>query len=257
MAGSLALTLFLAVASDARIVSLVPSGTELLFALGAGNSVVAVSRFDDYPPEVRALPQLGGLGEVGVESILAHHPTAVLSSRSAAFEALHQRLATHGVQVVELSGESFEDLLEDVARVAELVHAKRAGTALASKLSGALQHWKALNPCAGRRVVVRIATSPGVVAAESSYIGYLVEQLGCQIEPAQSTSAFPSLSPEGLLSLEPELIIDLSATRGDRSWKGIAVLPSQAQALMRPGPRVVNGLEVLAKELRDRKKGTR
>src|SRR4051812_13309648 len=86
-----------------RIVSLAPSVTELLFALGAGDSVVGVTRYDDFPPEVARLPRVDGFVDPDAEAVLALHPDLVVAVRTGGGRGRLDALARLGASVVTLS----------------------------------------------------------------------------------------------------------------------------------------------------------
>src|SRR5258707_11591621 len=83
--------------SNPRIVSLSPNTTETVFALGAGDRVVGRSRFCDYPPEVLAIPSVGGYVDPSLEAILALAPTLVVGARGPGGPALAEKLAAIGI----------------------------------------------------------------------------------------------------------------------------------------------------------------
>ncbi len=103
-----------------RIISLIPSNTELLFAVGAGNSVVGVTTFCDYPPEAREIEKIGGVTSMSLEKIVDLEPDLVLVSKSNNKELVYSLMALD-VTVFVLDPQSVEEVLEAIATVGKLV----------------------------------------------------------------------------------------------------------------------------------------
>ncbi len=103
-----------------RIISFIPSNTELLFAVGAGNSVVGVTTYCDYPPEARKIEKIGGVTSMSLEKIVALEPDLVLVSKSNNKELVYSLMALD-VTVFVLDPQSVEEVLEAITTVGKLV----------------------------------------------------------------------------------------------------------------------------------------
>ncbi len=112
-----------------RIVSLIPSNTELVFAVGAGSSVVGVTNYCDFPPEARAIEKIGDLTAMSLEKIVALDPDLVLASKGNSKELVYS-LKALGVPVFVLDPQTIEEILDDVGTVGALVGREEAAREL-------------------------------------------------------------------------------------------------------------------------------
>ena len=112
-----------------RIVSLIPSNTELVFAVGAGSSVVGVTNYCDFPPEARAIEKIGDLTAMSLEKIVALDPDLVLASKGNSKELVYS-LKALGVPVFILDPQTIEEILDDVGTVGALVGREEAAREL-------------------------------------------------------------------------------------------------------------------------------
>lgn len=242
-----------------RIVSLAPSATELVYALGAGARVVGVTRYDDDPPEVKSLPKVGGFLDPNVEAVLALRPDLVLAAPNRENRERIERIAELGVPVLVIPGNALQDLWWATRALAPLLGppAEAAGEALLSRLEDELVRVRDRpRPGPRRRVAFAYGQEPLVLAGPGS----LAHQL---LELAQATNvvriqrAYPVYSVEQLVVDAPELIIDASSAHGHRAefWTRFRMLDAVRQnrvitltgtSLMRVGPRIGEALRALA-----------
>ncbi|HET6346270.1 MAG TPA: helical backbone metal receptor, partial [Myxococcota bacterium] len=117
-----------------RIVSLAPSVTELLFALGAGDSVVGVTRYDDFPPEVNRLPKVGGFIDSDAEAVLALRPDLVVAVRTSGGRGRLDTLTRLGAQVVTVSDGSLDDLWQTLRTLGQRLGRVDAAVALRRRI---------------------------------------------------------------------------------------------------------------------------
>jgi len=240
-----------------RIVSLVPSLTEGVCALGDCARLVGVDRYSDWPPAVKALPQLGGLDDPQIERIVALHPDLVLASRSA---RAVERLEDLGLTVVALEANS----LDDTRRVLQVLSAALArpgdGEALWQRIDAQIVGAAARVPPAwrGRRVYFEIASTP-YAAGEGSFIGQTLARLGlANIVPA-ALGPFPQVNPEFIVRAQPDLVMSDAGAAAEMTrrpgWQTLLALQQRRQCgfaapvfdvLVRPGPRLGEAAERLA-----------
>jgi iron complex transport system substrate-binding protein len=253
-----------------RIVSLAPSVTETLFALGVGDRVVGVTRYCDYPPEAMDRPVIGGYLDLNYEAIVALGPDLVVGIRDSA-EALDRlrglRLATLEVDQHDVSGilDSITTIGEACAvpnRADELADDVRSRIADVTRRTAGLRRPRAL-------VVVDRATGTGSVttvwaAGPSTFYHELLELAGGSNAIENGFVVYPEVSVEGLLSIDPDVILEVTAeleTRGlDREtlrmdWDGLSTLRAvrsgkmyvlDQEYMVIPGPRVAQIIERFA-----------
>ncbi|HIG18941.1 MAG TPA: hypothetical protein EYQ31_17475, partial [Candidatus Handelsmanbacteria bacterium] len=140
-------------AAPQRIVSLAPSNTELLFAMGLGDRVVGVTKYCNYPPAAEAIEQVAGFSDLSVEKIAAVRPDLVVASRGNDAEGL-ETVRQMGVPVFALANNSIADVIESVRRLGQLTGRQQAGERLATSLQARID-----------TVTTRVA--PRLLAAQS------------------------------------------------------------------------------------------
>jgi iron complex transport system substrate-binding protein len=248
--------------SPQRIVSLLPSLTETVFALGQGQRIVGVDRYSNYPESVTKLPQVGGGMDPNIEAIVALHPDVVLaavSSRSAT------RLVALGIPVFALEPKTHADVQRVVGKIGQLLEvpdAQRLWREIDAGVSAAAQ---SLPPqVRGTRVYFEVNRGP-YGAGEASFIGEILTRLGVKnILPAK-LGPFPKINPELVVRENPDLIMvgqaNLEGLEQRPGWSSIrairehhvCVFPSdQSNVLVRPGPRMAEAARIMAKCLADK-----
>ncbi len=246
-----------------RIVSLAPSNTETLFALGLSERVVGVDQSSDYPAAARAKPRIGTFSQPTIEQVAAQSPDLILAAnihvRSAvpALEAL-------GLTVVVLNPADLPAVLDAITLVGDLTDSQLAAQQLRDGLETriAAVNAKVAGTPARPRTYVEI-TAKFAAAGPTSYIGDLIVRAGGTNIVDDRATQYPILGVETIIARDPEVIVltDASAevtvaSVGARpGWSGIGavkngrVVAIDPNLLNRAGPRVVDGLEALAAAL--------
>jgi iron complex transport system substrate-binding protein len=240
-----------------RIVALLPSLTETVWALGGGARLVGVDRYTNWPPELAALPRLGGLDDALIEAIVALKPDVVLASTAA---RSIDRLEALGLRVLRLKPETQADIRRNFAVLAGLLGRPGADGAAWAGIEREIDAAAARVPPAwrGRRVYFEVDGGP-YAAGTSSFIGETLARLGLGNVVPPELGPFPKLNPEYLLRARPDLLI--GAQRGLHNVAtrpGWATLPAlqaqrlctfaapQYEILIRPGPRLGEAARLLA-----------
>jgi iron complex transport system substrate-binding protein len=253
-----------------RVVSLAPSNTEILFFVGAGGQVVGRDAFSDYPAEAAPIPDIGGgFGEYNVETIVSLKPDLVLASQLSPAEQV-QALEDLGLTVYYLSNPpDLEGMFENLRLVAMLT-GRTAG--LEEKIQGLEARIQAVDEKLvdiPRRVNVFYeldATDPNApwTPGKDTFVSNLIARAGGSNLGDQLPGEWVQLSIEKLVEQDPDLIL-----LGDAIWGGVTpesvaarsgwgelravqegkVFPFDDNLASRPGPRMVDGLETLAKLL--------
>ena len=246
-----------------RVVSLAPSHTELLFALGAGPSVVGVTRFCDRPPEARLRTVLGDARSVNLETLAALRPDLVVLNAEGVESALGP--VRGRVRVMAVPTDTLAQLLDAVTILGRATGREARGRELRAAMEESLAAARARN--AGRpktRVLLVVQQEPYFVAGGGSYVHSLLEVLGCENAAADLAAPWPTLSAEAIFARAPDVVLDaaLGATgRGAsdaevRRWweerfprlpavRGGRVHALRDEAVLRPGPDLAGALRAL------------
>jgi len=240
-----------------RIVSLLPSLTESVCALGACPRLVGVDRWSNWPAEVNRLPRLGGLDDALIEAIVRLKPDVVLAANSA--RAI-DRLEALGQPVLRLKSESHADVKRTLNLLAGLLGTPAQGPLAWAAIERELAAAAARVPAAlrGQRVYFEVGGGP-YAAGTSSFIGETLTRLGlANIVPA-ALGPFPKLNPEFVLRAQPDIIMgaarEAQAMGGRSGWSALVALQQRKrcdfatdayESLIRPGPRLGQAAGVLA-----------
>ena len=257
-----------------RIVSLAPSNTEILHAVGAGRQVIGRTTFDNYPPEARSHTSIGGMTPktINLEAVTALRPDLVLAT-SGVQEPVIAPLERLGLTVVALDATDFAGVARNIRTVGRLTGHATEAEQLAT---GFLDRVAAV----GRRVAARRSPRPRVLyllredplmtAGPGTFIGQMIEAAGGNNVFGDVTTRFPRPSEEEILARAPEVILCThgAMTAGDQNdearhqailgrkgWDQISAVREnritfiQEDLVNRPGPRLVEGLEAVAEVL--------
>lgn len=245
-----------------RIVSLAPSVTEILFAIGAGDRVVAVSTTCDRPAEVAGRPRVGTWVAPNEEAIIALSPDLVIAVPSPGNRDAVLRLRELGLRVEVVRDATLADAWDAMLRIGEWTGREPQARALVERLGRELDEVRA--SVAGRRarrVLLVVGHEPLVVAGSGLFVDELVRLAGGDNVAASTGRPWPRLSIESVVGLSPEVIVDaaMGSEAGDAlpswwaRWESIAAVRERrvrtpsSDALLRPGPR----LGEAAREMRD------
>jgi iron complex transport system substrate-binding protein len=238
-----------------RIVTLLPSLTETVCALGACGRLVAVDDFSNWPAQVARLPHLGGMDDARIESIVALKPDLVLLSSTA--RAL-PRLETLGVPVLGLDVKTLADVERVLGKVGQALSLDAAPVwrGIRSGIGAAA----ASVPREARGTTVYVEVGGGYAASASSHVGEVLAQLGAANIVPGELGTVPLLNPEFVVRADPQLIIvpasNLDELRRRPGWSRIravregrlCVLTAQeGDVVMRPGPRLADAAGILAR----------
>lgn len=252
-----------------RVISLAPSNTEILFAIGAGSQIVGREEFSNYPAEAADIASVGGsMGKYNIEEITRLQPDLVLASPLTPAEALQSiREVTPNVYVVP-NPKELDDMYENLLAVGKLTGRQLEAELLVENLR--LRSAAVLEKVAGVSAKPKVfyeldATDPAKpwTAGQGSFIDLLITMAGGQ-NIAGSLPEYTQLSQEELIIQNPDVILLGDALYGGITAESVAarpgwgtvaavtngrVLPFNDDLVSRPGPRMVDGLEEIAKIL--------
>ncbi len=245
-----------------RIISLAPSVTEILFAIGAGDSLVAVTDYSYYPPEAKLLPSVGSYADPGLENILSYQPDLVIATRSMNSPNLIHQLEKLGIAVYVLNATSVSETLTSIAILGRLSGHEQQAEALKQDIDNRIafiqQTTSQQEPVS---VLAAIVLQPLMVAGPDTFVNSIIEIAGGRNVVAKGPSRYPTWNFEALLTANPDYIL-LSPHPGQPNigdffapWKQLTAVAKEqiieinADWLYRPGPRMILGIEALAETL--------
>jgi len=253
-----------ALAAPQRIISLAPSVTETLFALGAGDRLVGVSSYCDYPAAAKAIDEVGTFLQPNVERIIAKRPDLVIAVPSPGNRAPVERLQALGVEVLVVNPERIDTILAAIGAIAAAVGTPEAGAALVAKIEAELAAVEArLKGVTPVRTLLLVGRSPFVAAGPGTYQDELITRAGGVNVAADTGQSWPNLSLELIVAEAPQVIIDASMGSEELAggaavrsfWDTFPTIPAvrdqrihgyRAYELLRPGPRVAETLATVA-----------
>ena len=258
--------------SARRLVSLAPSLTEIVYALGAGNRVVGVTRYCDYPPETARIKKIGGFADPHLESIVALRPTMVLALQDQL--ASVRGLSQLAIPLLTVKQGTVEEIYASIAQIGQGIGREAEATALVASMKRQVgQISSAVQKEPSPRVLLAVGghANPTLLttvyaANHSTFYGELIELAGGR-NAYQGAAEYGKLSLEAVLTIDPDVIIELlpAATAGDQAvqqrlfaWQEFSQLRAVSQRtvhvfaedyVVTPGPRIVEILALLAKAI--------
>jgi cobalamin transport system substrate-binding protein len=268
MAVALACCAAIAVHAQAkRVVSLIPATTEMLFAMGAGDRVIAVGTYDRFPPEVERLPRVGALLDPDVERIIALRPDLVVLYATQA--DLRTQLERAQIPYFSYEHRGLPDIAGTIRSLGARIGVARGANTLAADLERQIAGVRARTATRARpKTLLVFGREPGSLRGinASGGVGFLhdmLEAAGGADVLADLRQQSVMMSTEMVLARAPEVIIELHYTRGQASsdlgaWNAVAAVPAvknrrvhllQGEEFVVPGPRVGAATELLARTI--------
>jgi len=247
-----------------RIVSLLPSLTETVCALGQCQKLVGVDRYSNWPESISKLPRMGGGIDPNIESVVAVKPDLVLMATSARGA---ERLNALGLTVLVLEPNTHADVQRVMRIVAQaldvpVAESDRVWRHIDAAVNAAAQSIPA--QAKSQRVYFEVSLAP-YGASESSFIGETLQRLGARNILPASLGPFPKINPEFVVRAQPDLIMVGDSNFADMStrpgWQNMRALRTQrvcqfkaedSDVLVRAGPRMAEAARLMAKCLTDK-----
>ncbi len=245
-----------------RIVSLVPSATEIIYALGGEDRLVGVTDYCDWPPQARQKPSVGGMVAPNLEIVVALRPDLVVATGEGNSQETFDQLRRLKIPVFTVAPHRLSDVLAVIARLGELTGSQSAVGPLVENLMRRVKAVEsAVRPYPRPKVLYVLWPEPLIVPGRDGLVTELIEVAGGTSVTAQEPSSYPRFSLEAVATRAPDVII-LARHGGDStplarvSWDRLTALPAvragrvhsvDGTSLHRYGPRVVDGLEMLAR----------
>jgi iron complex transport system substrate-binding protein len=241
-------------------VSLAPSVTETLFALGAGSDVVGVSQYCDYPPQVQKLPKVGTFLTPNLEAIIALRPTLIIGLGLSSDQRELRALKSMGFRIVLAKDQSLDEIRDSIRKLGDATgHGDRAMQLIAKIDSqvGAVREAVADRPPV--RVLMLVGHQPLVAVGRGTFLDDLLHLARSDNIADVSGEQWPRLSFEYIIAMRPEVILDGSMGSDPGApahfWDRYPLIPAVKDRrvfgypddpILHAGPRVGRSLEILA-----------
>jgi len=244
-----------------RIVSLAPSVTETVFALGFGNRLVGVTSHCDYPAEAKRLPKIGDFMSPSLEVIAAKQPDLVIGVTGATDPARAREIERLGIKITLVSVSSVSEILSSFKHIAALLGDPDAGATLVEKITAQFDKVKRrIAPAPRRSTLLAVGLRPLVAVGGKNFLDELITLAGGQNIAGNASQPWLNLPDEYVVAKAPQVIIQAGmgsdAGGPTRQWSDLESIPAvkerrvytyNSDKILRPGPRIGEGLEEIAR----------
>lgn len=250
-------------AKPAAIISLAPSNTEILFALGLADSIVGVTEYCNYPPEALEKPKVGEFSEIDLEAITAAEPDLILAANLHITEVV-PALEELGMTVVVIDPPGIISVSDGIRLVAEITDTQEGGEILASEMDARIAATTAALEGKEKTTAFWELSSDLWTAGPDSFINDLIEHAGGENIAVDADAPWVQLSNETIIEKDPQVIFLADHQFGETAetvasrpgWGSISAVVNNrvvevddTDVFSRPGPRVVDALESVARAL--------
>jgi iron complex transport system substrate-binding protein len=246
-----------------RIISLAPNLTEIVYAVGAGDRLVGDTTYCDYPEPAKSVAKVGDTMTPSVERIIALKPQIVLVSTASQLEAFTNQLSAQQIAVYVTNPQSLDDVFHSIQTLGDLFneHDRAAGvvSGLRTRAEAVDAATKTVSPV---RVFYQVAGEPLYTIGREAFTTDLIRRAGGASVTAEAPGAFPRFSDEAALAAKPDaIILPTGGPMGEANSTVVTALKNSpavlngrvykinGDLLSRPGPRLVDGLEEMARAL--------
>ena len=246
-----------------RVVSLAPSVTETLFALGFGDRLVGVTTSCDYPAEALKISKIGGFMSPSLETIVDKRPGLVIGVSSATDPAKAREMERLGLKVTLISLATVNDILNSIKSIARLLGSPDAGEKLVRKITLQMDQVKArVAPAAPRSALLLVGLRPLIAVGGKNFIDELISLAGGKNIAGDAAQPWLNLPDEYVVAKAPQVIIEAGMgserDQAAKHWADLKSIPAVQQGrvyrypsdkILRPGPRIGEGLDEIARLL--------
>jgi cobalamin transport system substrate-binding protein len=251
-------------ANPKRIISLAPSVTETLFALGLGDRIVGVTSYCDFPEEAKSKEKIGDTLHPNLERIISLKPDLVVISTASQLEELMRKLDQLSVPVYITNPRTLKETVASIRDLGEATGAGTRGAEIAADMQRRIEAVQSrINGLPRPRVFYVLQNRPLITAGRNTFINDLIDSAGGQSISADETTDYPQFSRETVIARAPEVIISPSSHGEDfvreedlrrefpttPAVRSNHIIKVNADWVDRPGPRIVDGLEQVARGL--------
>ena len=248
-----------------RIISLAPSLTETVYALGADDRLVGDTDYCDYPPAAQKKPKVGGVVDPNLEQIVALHPDLVLVTKDSNRLETVRALQNFGIPAYATAPRKVNDIITSTEKLADVLNVSAAGKSVADDMERRLAALQSkLSGVPLRRVLFVVWIEPLISVGQGTFVADAIGKAGA-VSIVDSSQDWPQISMEEVVHLQPDFLVfapSHTQTAG-QNYESLANLPSwslltavrehhfavASDAIIRPAPRMISAIEDLARQL--------
>lgn len=240
-----------------RAVSLAPNLTEIVFAVGAGDKLVGRTSYDNFPPEAQKIQTVGDTLNPNIENIIALKPQVVLVSTASQIETFTSQLESQNIAVFVTNPNRLDDIYKSIFQIGEIFGKTEKAREVVGDLKKRVADVEAKID-KYEKVFLQISKEPLFTIGKDSFLTDLIDRAGGVSVTANVATAYPNLSKETALVLNPDVII-LSDSQDNLEPNDVfknspavrngKVFKINADIISRPSPRIVDALEQIARDL--------
>ena len=248
-----------------RIVSLAPNVTEILFSLGLDEEIVGVSIHCNFPEKAKSKVRVGSYISLDFEKVTSLKPDLIIATGVGNTRDMVDRLGKLGFQTYVIYPKNFDDILKSIAHIGQVVNREKEARMIVEGMRKRSQRVIELTKGLPRpKVFIQIGDAPVVTVGKGSFADDLIRLAGGENIAKKEKEVYPRFGMEEILKRSPEVIVISSMNpKGDYQkilqewtrWKTIPAVKNgrihliDSDLLDRPSPRIIDGLEELAKVL--------
>lgn len=246
-----------------RIISLAPNITEILFALGVGESIVGVTRFCDYPEEARKKPTVGGMTNPSLEAVVSLRPDIVVMTTDGNQKEFEEKLRSLKIKTYVFKARRLSELPQGIRDLGRALGVQEKANTLAREIETSMNVFKVSSQKlkgTKKKVLFIIWPEPLIVAGSGTAIHDIITLLQGDNSASKATVAYPKYSIEEIIRQAPDYIVIGKGHENVREiskdlLKRVAMVPAVKNGsvcfvsdnLYRLGPRIVQGIEEMAR----------
>ncbi|MBT2644353.1 ABC transporter substrate-binding protein [Bacillus sp. ISL-41] len=253
-----------------RIISLIPSNTEIVYALENGEAIVGVTDFDNYPEDAMSKEKIGGM-EFNIEKMISLKPDLVLAPGSTADTVKEglQQLKDAGIAVVVVNdAQSFEEVYQSIEMIGKAIGETEKADELVENMKSSFAELKkkaeTIKPEEQKTVFVEVSPAPEIyTAGKNTFINEMLELIGAK-NAAGDMEGWPKVDPEAIVERNPDVVVTtygyytekpVDQVLARQGWNNVKAVKEQkvydvhSDLVTRSGPRLAEGAEELAKAI--------
>ncbi len=248
------------VGKETKIISVAPSVTEILYSIGLGDNIAGVTRYDDYPEDVKNKEVVGGYLDIDVEKILKIKPDVVICEPNSGIREAVELLSMKGISVIVVDVKSVMDILFAIEELGTVFDRQKEAAELLNNLTSRYVNLqKYIKKYGVNSGLVVLNENPMMVAGRNSFVGELLLLIGLK-NAYSGEQKYPVLDSEMLYLMKPDIVFNISeevmsgepkksSNSSERfrifNKKSVSFHNITNPALIRPSPRFVDALEIL------------